>query len=364
MDKETLSNYGWIVICTLVLAVMIALATPFGEFIRDGVWSTTNGLNDTLNKNMEIVGLNGSDEDIGEDDNFGDDIDNDFNAAGLRFGQEYLVNNDGIYDQDWLGYSFTFYADGSAKLYYCGEEEMLDAGAFTYSDTEILPTDPDDLTLSFEILDNGTSLKLYNSEETGYMTLILKSTIPTPVTPVQFDKRYVSEDGLVATFYADGSAKFTDLMETSGEYYPAFAFSYEGTRIYSEIYEVEYSVSEDGKTVFIEDVVLQLCEIEHLIQFEQKYVCVESDDPEVVGQYVIFYENGSLAGSLNQTGTDATEPGGLKYVVGYFEGELAEVVCIRIEYNGKVTYFPLIAAYDSESIVVGDDIWVLESAMQ
>jgi tetratricopeptide (TPR) repeat protein len=101
-----------------------------------------------------------------------------------------------------------------------------------------------------------------------------------------------------------------------------------------------------------------------LIQFEQKYVCVESDDPEVVGQYVIFYENGSLAGSLNQTGTDATEPGGLKYVVGYFEGELAEVVCIRIEYNGKVTYFPLIAAYDSESIVVGDDIWVLESAMQ
>ena len=57
MDKETLSNYGWIVICTLVLAVMIALATPFGEYIKAGVWSTTNGLNDTLNKNMEIAGL-------------------------------------------------------------------------------------------------------------------------------------------------------------------------------------------------------------------------------------------------------------------------------------------------------------------
>ena len=57
MDKETLSNYGWIVICTLVLAVMIALATPFGEYISAGVWSTTNGLNDTLNKNMEIAGL-------------------------------------------------------------------------------------------------------------------------------------------------------------------------------------------------------------------------------------------------------------------------------------------------------------------
>ena len=30
MDKETLSNYGWVVICVLVLVVMIALATPFG----------------------------------------------------------------------------------------------------------------------------------------------------------------------------------------------------------------------------------------------------------------------------------------------------------------------------------------------
>ena len=35
MDKETLSNYGWIVICVLVLTVMIALATPFGTFVAD-----------------------------------------------------------------------------------------------------------------------------------------------------------------------------------------------------------------------------------------------------------------------------------------------------------------------------------------
>ena len=69
MDKETLSNYGWIVICTLVLAVMIALATPFGGYIRDGIWSVTNGLNDTLNKNMEIVGLNGGGGSGNVDDN-------------------------------------------------------------------------------------------------------------------------------------------------------------------------------------------------------------------------------------------------------------------------------------------------------
>ena len=37
MDKSTLSNYGWIVVVTLVLAVMLALATPFGEYIGEGV---------------------------------------------------------------------------------------------------------------------------------------------------------------------------------------------------------------------------------------------------------------------------------------------------------------------------------------
>jgi hypothetical protein len=36
MDKSTLSNYGWVVIVTLVLAVMLALATPFGEYVGKG----------------------------------------------------------------------------------------------------------------------------------------------------------------------------------------------------------------------------------------------------------------------------------------------------------------------------------------
>ena len=44
MDKETLSNYGWIVICILISSVMIALATPFGEYIGNAVKSTTEGL--------------------------------------------------------------------------------------------------------------------------------------------------------------------------------------------------------------------------------------------------------------------------------------------------------------------------------
>ncbi len=44
MDKETLSNYGWVVICVLVLVVMIALATPFGKYIANAVKATTESL--------------------------------------------------------------------------------------------------------------------------------------------------------------------------------------------------------------------------------------------------------------------------------------------------------------------------------
>lgn len=50
MDKETLSNYGWVVICVLVLVVMIALATPFGKFIAEAVKNTTKGLFDASAK--------------------------------------------------------------------------------------------------------------------------------------------------------------------------------------------------------------------------------------------------------------------------------------------------------------------------
>ena len=57
MDKETLSNYGWIVICVLVLAVMIALATPFGEYIEQAVWNTTKGLFETSKNALDSIDI-------------------------------------------------------------------------------------------------------------------------------------------------------------------------------------------------------------------------------------------------------------------------------------------------------------------
>ena len=57
MDKETLSNYGWIVICVLVLAVLLALATPFGTFVSDAVKTTTQGLFDTNLNALDSVNI-------------------------------------------------------------------------------------------------------------------------------------------------------------------------------------------------------------------------------------------------------------------------------------------------------------------
>ena len=64
MDKQTLSNYGWIVICILVLSVMIAFATPFASFIGDGFKSITSGFFDTSKKALEVVGMNLPDQEF------------------------------------------------------------------------------------------------------------------------------------------------------------------------------------------------------------------------------------------------------------------------------------------------------------
>ena len=66
MDKETLSHYGWIVVLILILSVMIALATPFGNYIKMAVKTTTEGLF-TVNKDaMNVAGLDMEDVVFGD----------------------------------------------------------------------------------------------------------------------------------------------------------------------------------------------------------------------------------------------------------------------------------------------------------
>ena len=57
MDKKTLSNYGWIVIAVLIISVMIAMATPFGVFVANGVKSTYGGFGSTGDVGNNMLGI-------------------------------------------------------------------------------------------------------------------------------------------------------------------------------------------------------------------------------------------------------------------------------------------------------------------
>ena len=55
MDKETLSQYGWVVICVIVLAIMITLATPFGNEIKEAVVDAVEKLMDTASSALNGI---------------------------------------------------------------------------------------------------------------------------------------------------------------------------------------------------------------------------------------------------------------------------------------------------------------------
>jgi hypothetical protein len=57
MDKQTLSSYGWIVICVLVLVVMIAFATPFAKYVFNGSDMAVTGLYDTEHHALNAAGI-------------------------------------------------------------------------------------------------------------------------------------------------------------------------------------------------------------------------------------------------------------------------------------------------------------------
>ena len=67
MDRETLSNYGWILIATIAVAVFIALSQPIGEYIGQVVTGVGQGMVDV----GDAVDEESIDEDM--DELFGND---------------------------------------------------------------------------------------------------------------------------------------------------------------------------------------------------------------------------------------------------------------------------------------------------
>ena len=146
MDKETLSNYGWIVICVLVLAVMIALATPFGTFVSGAVQSTTQGLFDVNKSALDSTGLINIDNQSFTNEEI----------CGLQFGKPYSIEADkGVY------YSYVFHENGGADIfiYQNGIVTVLNnipEGSFYYDEENIYNTSSNKIVAT--ILENGKKI--------------------------------------------------------------------------------------------------------------------------------------------------------------------------------------------------------------
>ena len=94
MDKETLSNYGWIVICVLVLAVMLALATPFGKFISGAIENTTTALFQTSKAGLGSAGIDAGELVFGKQDGGAENPDTpDASASKITLLQSVISTN-------------------------------------------------------------------------------------------------------------------------------------------------------------------------------------------------------------------------------------------------------------------------------
>ena len=173
MDKETLSQYGWIVICILVLSVMIALATPFGDYIATAVENTTQGLFDVQQKAMGVVGLVVDDQKFEE--NGGGGTPETPTECPVKFGMPYSIT------EDITTLSIILYEDGSADILWYDDGELigsdsLPAGTLGYDGLDIISLDETlgDTGVVATITADGTKIDLEG--------LILTLTLPCPHT--------------------------------------------------------------------------------------------------------------------------------------------------------------------------------------
>ena len=126
MDKETLSNYGWIVIAVMVLVVMIALATPFGNFVKGAVVSTVEGIFGVNQNALNAVGIHIDDQAVEQtmgkmkidnveyefekDMTWADWVESDYNTMGLKKGNSHITK-----DEMYITYAIGFTNTNTTK---------------------------------------------------------------------------------------------------------------------------------------------------------------------------------------------------------------------------------------------------------
>lgn len=183
MDKETLSNYGWIVICVMVLAVMLAFASPFGQFVAQAVQSTTQGLFDVNQNALDSAGIEIMQQEFEEMLN--GTAQPQQNEYGFYFNQPYSAM-DGESE-----ISFVFFEDTSFSMYENGKSVGgFGAGAISYGSYSI------DMTLLDlgvgNVSEDGKQIELANIG----ITLELGSNYTINTNLAQGDYIYIFDDEL------------------------------------------------------------------------------------------------------------------------------------------------------------------------
>ena len=263
MDKETLSNYGWIVICVMVMAVMLAFASPFGNFIAGAIKSTTQGLFDTNQNALDSAGIEIMQQEFEEMLNGPSATD-----SPVKFGQPYQMTMDGMLME------YVFYADGSATMWMADAmAEYMPAGSFTYTETEvILEGDP-----PIKISADGTYL--YDPEdETFKMTVksVSKGSPKTNTAYVADPNGLVGVTGVDIQIGTDGSITIYQ-NGVAGETIPASSIQW-----YENYYtidgEIAGAIYPDGSKITIEGIVCVIgCTHESTIAGQSKdATCTEA----------------------------------------------------------------------------------------
>lgn len=222
MDKETLSHYGWIVVLILILSVMIALATPFGQFVANGIKSTYTGFGEV---NDNALGI------------FGQTIKG---PAEVKYYQPYRA------EFEYGTIEFVFHKDGTVDIYQyeTGRNaygEIAPAGTAAYKDG-IVEFDG----IEFKISDDGTVL----SAESPSGEKVALTLIPTPIKPLYMNTEYVMQDGpdfkVTVLFREDGSAILNVFYmgeNVQSNETPAGEFKY-----FDQHFEDHHYDEEDGQT--------------------------------------------------------------------------------------------------------------------
>lgn len=210
MDKETLSNYGWIVILVLILAVMIALATPFGNFIAGAIRSTTAGFFSVNENALGAAGITIPGQE------FTDTKTDDAQTNGpVKFKQPYSYSEPYGFENLEMEICFVFYEEGKATMFWNGAHNATDIYPVfnvTYYDDKVVmePIYNSEYswgTTELYVSEDGTELYFAPDDTTSCFSMGSKYSIPididtsltTDIPTVTFDEN--RENGISTWHY-------------------------------------------------------------------------------------------------------------------------------------------------------------------